>query len=110
MNWVDHDLPEWFDLDGRLTGLQEVPVVLQFCPVDLGPGLYEPLLRLRQASAEALNRVDREDGGLVLVIRVEMRPMMVPARFDEHPDDDPEESGDFRHAGTLASSEVPLSS
>jgi hypothetical protein len=40
-----HDLPEWFDLDGRLSGLQEIPVVLQFRPVNLYPRLDEPLLR-----------------------------------------------------------------
>jgi hypothetical protein len=40
-------LPEWVDLDGRLTGLQERPVVLQLRSVDLCPCLDETLLRLR---------------------------------------------------------------
>ena len=67
MDGMGHDLPEWFDLDGRLTGLQELPVVLQFRPVDLRPRLDQPLLRLRQAPAQALDGVDREHGGLILV-------------------------------------------
>jgi hypothetical protein len=39
---MPHDLPEWFDLDGWLAGLQEIPVVLQFRPMDFGPCLDEP--------------------------------------------------------------------
>lgn len=84
-------LPEWFDLDGRLARLQEFPVVLQFRAVDLHPGLDEPLLRLWQAATQTLDRIDRINRGLVLVIRVEVRPVMLPASFDEHPNDDPEE-------------------
>jgi hypothetical protein len=88
---MDHDLPEWFDLDGRLAGLQQIPVMLQFRPVDLRPCLDEPLLRLWQASARALNRVHREHSRLVLVVRVEMRSVVLRAGFDEHTDNDPEE-------------------
>jgi hypothetical protein len=40
------DLPEWVDLDGRLAGLQALPIMLQLGSVDLGPRLDEPLLRL----------------------------------------------------------------
>src|SRR5688500_9462393 len=36
MDWMAHGLPEWFDLDARLAGLQELPVRLQFFPEDLG--------------------------------------------------------------------------
>jgi hypothetical protein len=88
---MGHGLPEWVDLDGRLAGLQELPVVLQFCTVNLHPSLDEPLLRLRQATAETLDRVDRENGRLLLVIRVKMRAVMLTASLDEHPYDDPEE-------------------
>lgn len=58
------DSPEWIDLDGWLAGLQERPVVLQFGPVDLRPRLNKTLLRLRQAAAEAFDRVD---GGAIVV-------------------------------------------
>jgi hypothetical protein len=51
MDWMAHDLPEWFDLDGRLPGLQQIPVVLQLFPVDLRPSLDQPLLRPGQAAA-----------------------------------------------------------
>ena len=44
--------------------------------MNLRPGLDEPLLRLGQAAAEALDRVDGEDGRVVLVIRVKVRAMM----------------------------------
>jgi len=98
---MGHALPEWFDLDGRLAGLQELPVVLQFQAVDLGSCLDEPLLRLWQAATEALNGVHREDSRLVLIVRVEMRSVVLPASLDEHPDDDPKEPREFRHACTL---------
>ena len=71
-------LSEWLDLDWRLPRLQELPVVLQFRAVDLHPGLNEPLLRLGQATAETLDRVDRKHRRVVLVIRVEMRPVTLP--------------------------------
>src|SRR5882672_1504442 len=101
MDWMDHDLPEWFDLDGRLAGLQEIPVMLQFGPVDLGPCLDESLLRLWQASAQVLNRVHGEDSRMFLVVRVEMRSVVLRAGLDEHPDDDPEEPRQLRHECTL---------
>lgn len=91
MDCVNHDLPERFDLDGRLTGLQEIPVRQQFRPVDLRPGLNQPLLGLWQVAAQTLDRVHREYRRLILVVRVEVRSVMLPASFDKHPDDNPEE-------------------
>jgi hypothetical protein len=32
MDGMGHGLPEWFNLDGRLARLQEIPIVLQFVP------------------------------------------------------------------------------
>jgi hypothetical protein len=46
--------PQRIDLDRRLAGLQERPVVLQFGPMDFHPGFDQTLLRLRQATAKAL--------------------------------------------------------
>jgi len=85
-------LPEWFDLDGRLAGLQEFPIDPQFLAVNLRPGLDQPLLRLRQSTAEAFDRVDCKHRSLILVVRVEVRPMVGLAEFDEHPNHDSEES------------------
>ena len=65
--------------------------------MDLSPGLNEPLLRFRQAAAKTLNRLDGERGGVLLVVRVEMRQTMLAASLDEHSDDDPEEPREFRH-------------
>jgi hypothetical protein len=84
------DLPQWLDLDGRLTGLQELPILLQLRPVDLGPCLDEPLLRLGYAATQTLDSVDREHGRMFLIVRVKVRSMMLHARFDEHADNDPE--------------------
>jgi hypothetical protein len=81
--------------------LQEVPVLLQFRPVDLGPRLDQALLRLRQAAPEALDGIDGEHGGMFLVVRVKMRSMMLPAGFNEHPDDNSEETGEFWHERTV---------
>jgi hypothetical protein len=67
------DLPEWLDLDGRLAGLQELPIVMQLLTVNLGPGLHEPLLRSGQAAAETLDRIDREHGRLVRSTRGNVR-------------------------------------
>jgi hypothetical protein len=85
-------LPEWIDLDGRLAGLQEVPVMLEFRAVYFRPRLDQTQLRLRHAATQALDVVDREHSGVLLVVRVKMWPMMLAAGFDEHPNDDAEES------------------
>jgi hypothetical protein len=85
MGWLV-DLPQWFDLEGRPTGLQELPVLLELRAVDLGPSLDEPLLRLWQA----LDGVDGENGRVFLVIRVKVRSMMLPAGFNEHANYDSE--------------------
>lgn len=77
--------------------MQQRPVVVQFGPMDLHPGCDEAFLRLRQAAAKALDGVDGEDGRVLLVVRMEMRPMVRFAGFDVHPDNDPEEAREFRH-------------
>jgi hypothetical protein len=87
---MGHGLPEWFDLDWRLAGLQEIPIVLQFVPMDLRPSLNQPQLRLWQAAAETFDRVHGKYRGLILVVRVEMRAMMRTASLNEHSNDDSE--------------------
>lgn len=67
-------LPEWLDLDGRLTGLQELPVVLEFRSVDLNPGLDETLLRFRQAPAETTEGA----GSKLESLQEQVRPTPLP--------------------------------
>jgi hypothetical protein len=64
--------------------------------VDLRPRLDEPLLRLWQAATQALDGVDREHGSMLLEVRMEVRPVVLPTGFDEHPDDDSEEPRELR--------------
>jgi hypothetical protein len=97
VNGMRQDLPEWVDLDGRLPGLQELPIVLQLRAVDLGPGLDEALLRFWQASGEVVNRVDGKHRRVLLVERMEMWAAVLRASLDEHPDNDPEEPREFWH-------------
>jgi hypothetical protein len=47
MNGVAHGLCEWIDLDGRLTGLQQIPIPDQFLAMNLHPRFDETPLRAR---------------------------------------------------------------
>ena len=71
-------------------GLQQLPVLLQLRAVDLSPRLYESLLRLWQTTAQALDTVHGEHRRMFLVVRMEVRLVVLPTGFDEHPNDDPE--------------------
>jgi hypothetical protein len=65
--------------------LQELPILLQLRPVDLGPRFDETLLRPRQAAPEALDSIDGEHGRMFLLERVNVRsmmPMTVCIRFE----------------------------
>jgi hypothetical protein len=94
-------LPEWLNLDGRLPGLQQLPISLQFSAVDFRPRLDEALLRLWQAAAETFNGVDSEHSRMLLVERVKVRAVVLSAGFYEHPNDDSEEPGEFGHLSAL---------
>lgn len=61
--------------------------------MNLRPRLHQPLLRPREAPAEAFERVEREDCGVFLVLRVKVGSMVRATGFDEHPNDDAEEPG-----------------
>jgi hypothetical protein len=65
--------------------------------MDLRPSFHQPPLRPRQVAPQTLDRLDREHGFLVLIDRVEVRPMVWGADLHEHPDDDSEETRQFRH-------------
>jgi hypothetical protein len=49
-------------------------------------------LRLRQVATQALDVVDGKRGRLILVVRVKVGTMMLTAGFDEHANDNAEES------------------
>jgi hypothetical protein len=85
-------LSQWFNLERRLPRLQQLPILLQFNTVNLGPSFDEPLLRLRHGTTETLNGIDGEDSRMILIIGVKMRAVMLPACLDEHADDDAEET------------------
>jgi len=91
MDGMTHGLPEWLDLDWRPARLQEIPVLLQFHAVDFSPRFHETPLCEWEATAQALDRIHREDSSVVLIVRVEMCPVVCRAGLNEHPDDDPKE-------------------
>jgi hypothetical protein len=72
--------------------------------MNLRPGFDQTLLGLRQAATEALDRIDCKDRGLILIVRVKMRPVVWLAHLDEHANDDSEEPRELRHQINLASS------
>jgi hypothetical protein len=73
------------------------------------PRLHEALLSLTKTTANELNRVDREDADVVLVVRMEVGAVMRPCRLSEHTDDDPEESGDLWHRSSGSPETATLS-
>ena len=58
--------------------MQQLPIRLQFSPVNLGPRLNEPKLRLGKTAPQALDRIHREHRRLILIVRVEVRSVMLP--------------------------------
>jgi hypothetical protein len=69
--------------------------------VNLRPGLNQALLRLRYAPGQTFQRVDGKDSRVILVERVKVCAVVLTTRLQEHPDDDPKESREFRHPSTL---------
>jgi hypothetical protein len=80
-----------------LARLQEIPVRLQLRSVDFGPRFDKPPLWDWKTSSKTLDRVYRKNGGVLLIVRVEVRPMVLASGFNEHANDDPEETGELRH-------------
>src|SRR5262249_42282471 len=72
-------LSQWIDLDRRLSGLQEFPVVLKFRSVYLGPRLDQTRLRVGPVARKALVVDDGDPRRMVLVVRVKVGRMMLPA-------------------------------
>src|SRR5580693_2221825 len=66
--------------------------------MQLCPGFHEALLLFRQSSCDQIDRVDRIDRDLVLIVGVQMRSTVRSTRLRIHPNDDAEESGDLWHS------------
>ena len=66
--------------------------------MQLCPRLHQTPLPGGQGARHDLDGVDADDRDLILPVGVEMRDVMLPARLGEHPNNDPEEAADLRHA------------
>ena len=66
-------LLQWLDGLRRAAGLQTVPVGHQLFLVELRPCFDEPALASRQLPGDQIDRVDAEDGHVLLMVRVEVR-------------------------------------
>jgi hypothetical protein len=85
------------DSQRRLAGLQPFPIFEQLIAVQFRPRFDEPTLTARQRACNQFDSINRDDAHVLLVIRVEMRPMMRRTRLRKHPNDDAVESRNFRH-------------
>jgi hypothetical protein len=105
MNGVTHGMTsrsaQWLDLERRLAGLQEDPVLQQFLVVDLCPRLDQSLLRARKITTDALDGIEREHPCGRVVHGMEVGSMMRLTDLHEHSDDDPEKARELGHVVTL---------
>jgi hypothetical protein len=101
-------LSQRLDLAGRSACLEVVPGGEQLDPMDFTPRFHEPALRLVKTTTNELEGVDREDTGVILIVRVEVRSMVGRCGLGEHANDDPEESGDLRHPSFKSQEPVVL--
>ena len=97
MGWLIDPVRKGFDWYRRLTLLQPIPVVKQFLLVQLRPGLHQPSLARGQRSRDQVDRLNSDDGHLILPVGVEVRYVVLPAGLGEHADDDSEKAAEFRH-------------
>jgi len=70
--------------------------------VDFRPRLDEPALPPGKLTTDELDRVDREDAEIILIVRVEVWSVVRSRGFDKHPNDDSEEPGDLGHRWSAA--------
>src|SRR6185503_2102501 len=90
-------LTKRFNLAWSPPFLEPLPGGQELSLMDFGPRLDEAPLPLRQASSNVLNGVDSEDSDIVLIVRMEVRPVMRGIGLGKHPDDDPEKPSDLGH-------------
>src|SRR6266542_3821002 len=65
--------------------------------MDFGPGLNESLLGPRQIATNAFDWIESEHGLGILICSMKVWPVVRSADFNEHPNDDSEESRNLRH-------------
>jgi hypothetical protein len=93
MNGVAHTSAQRFNGRGQASRLQFIPISSQFTLMQLGPCLNEPPLTPRQVAGNQLDRIERENPHVVLIVGVKVRSMMRRSWFGEHTDNDPKEPG-----------------
>jgi hypothetical protein len=86
-----------FNLEGRLNGLQELPIAQEFIVMNFSPRFDESLLGSVEIASDTLDRVKSERGSCVLISGMEMRPVARYADFHQHSNHDSEESGNLGH-------------
>ena len=69
--------------------------------MDLGPRFDHAPLTPGEIPCDHVDRLDPEDGGVPLMVGMEMSSMMRPADLGEHADDDSEEARQLRHTIAL---------
>jgi hypothetical protein len=60
--------------------------------MDLGPGFCEPLLSARQAPSDQFDFINSNNGDIILIIRMKMRPMVLSQRLHKHSNDYPKKA------------------
>jgi len=105
VNWMFHA----FNLAQGIYGcrttalLQQLPirqklVLMQFCPC-----LHQALLPLRKASGKERNRSNAEDGGVLLIVGMEVRHVMSLGGLNKHSNDNAIKPTKLRHGGSVPS-------
>ena len=69
--------------------------------MDLGPRLDHAPLTSGEIPCHPIDRIDREDRDVPLMVGMEVRSMTRTADLGEHADDDSEESRQLRHTISL---------
>jgi len=70
--------------------------------VNLGPRLDEPALPPRKLTTDELDRVDRNDADVILVVRMEVWSVVRSRRLGKYSNDDSEEPRDLGHRWSAA--------
>lgn len=65
--------------------------------MQLCPGFNQTLLPLGKAAGEYFDRINSNDGHLVLIVSVKVRRVVRSAHLDKHPDDYSKKAAEFWH-------------
>jgi hypothetical protein len=84
-----------------------VAIGQQLVSMQLSPSLNQSLLPLGQCSGDEINRIDRENAHLILIVGVKVSFVMTTADLDEHANDDPIETTQLRHSVRSSAYSIP---